>query len=528
MEFTTIILRFRDLVGKTIEEHQKIISNKGFVWWAWWKKSREKTPVGELAELNEVIKENPLKLLLIDSGNEKLFLATCTEIRWNSINPIDSPHKENTPPYYSENQYHVWFNFSKIEECSEDVVKNYSYVDVSSLFEGNEENYSAFNNKRVFDINELVLQNRTLWFVRDFSDGDKEHKISLFNSHYIEPSNFSDKYIELDGNTILWLSDLHLSNGVLKVDLGEKSFINHIKQTKTDEGNELFPDISAVVISGDITDCCKQEGFEQAKTLIDNLSRESGAVFDNQKIVLCPGNHDLIRIESTPPVDDDGVFLNPDFFWDHPETAELYTAFYKDIFKIKPNKHLSNGRKILTKSGKTIEIVAINTMILQQYEGFEGHGYISQEQLDLVEKEMNWGIPSSAIRIVVMHHHYCPACLFEQMSYEKAGSVVYDADRLLKWSIKNNVKLILHGHKHNDFFAKVSIPTTANQNINLNNLYNIYITSVGGTGAKEAENKYCTMTFYEDELKLRYYRFYPDQITLDKLEKIITIPYGEL
>ena len=73
MEFTTIILRFRDLVGKTIEEHQKIISNKGFVWWAWWKKSREKTPVGELAELNEVIKENPLKLLLIDSGNEKLF-----------------------------------------------------------------------------------------------------------------------------------------------------------------------------------------------------------------------------------------------------------------------------------------------------------------------------------------------------------------------------------------------------------------------------------------------------------------------
>ena len=44
--------------------------------------------------------------------------------------------------------------------------------------------------------------------------------------------------------------------------------------------------------------------------------------------------NDLIRIESTPPVDDDGVFLNPDFFWDHPETAELYTAFYKDIFKI--------------------------------------------------------------------------------------------------------------------------------------------------------------------------------------------------
>lgn len=531
MDFTTIILRFRDLVtesGKTIEEHKEIIYEKNFVWWAWWNKGNEKTPVAALSEFNELSKEQPQKIYLIDSGNNKLYYAMCSEIIYNSIKTMDSPEKKATPPYYCDNKYHVWFKFTKIEECENDTIKNYSYVDVKTLFEKGEDDYSLFNNKMVFDTNELIQQNRTLWFIRDFAEGDKENEIRLLNSNYVEPSNFSKKTNELSGNTFLWLSDLHLSNGVLNVSSGEKSLSSSIKQVTSTEDVNIFSDISTLIISGDITDCCKEEGFEQAKLFISNLNRELGGVLDNQRILICPGNHDLKRIEDKPPQDENGNFCEPDYFWNHKETAEYYCSFYKDIFKTAPNKHLSNGRKFLTKTGRVVEIAAINTMVLQQYKGFEGHGFISQEQLDEIESEMNWGMPSSSIRIVVMHHHYCPACLYEQMTYDKAGSVVYDANRLIKWALKNNVKMILHGHKHNEFFTKVSVPIDSDNEIDVNKMHNIYVVSLGGTGAKGAENKYGTITFERDRLVFRIYKFYPDQITADKLEKTILIPYGEL
>ena len=528
MEFNTVILRFRDLVtenGKTIEEHKSIIQKNGYVWWAWWRKGREKTPFAELMQLTSNAQDNPLKVFLVDSGQEKLYLATCKKIECNSNHTIESPEKDKTPEYYNENSYYAWFKFTEIVECEKDKVKKYSYVDVKSLFEEGEDDYSLFKDKVVFDTKELIQQNRTIWFVRDFVDGDKENEIRLLNSNYVQPSNFSIKYNELVGSTLLWLSDLHLSNGVLSVASGEKSLTNHIKKACESYKQELFSDISALIVSGDITNCYSQDGFNQAKSFVANLNREIGFDLDNQRIIVCPGNHDLKRIDETPPMKNGKEYMEPDYFWDHPESSEYFENFYKEIFCIKPNKYLANGRKLLTKSGKTIEVVALNSMILQQYKGFEGHGYISQEQLDFVEEEMKWSNKTSAYRIIVLHHHYCPACLKDQIAYDKAGSVVYDADRLIRWAVKNNVKLILHGHKHNEFFSKIYMPK--NDEINVNDLHDIYVVSLGGTGAEDSEHKFATITFGKKELSLSIFRFYPDQIAQDKLDKTITIPYGE-
>ena len=54
MDFQTIILRFRDLVTEengTIKRHQDVIAQNGYVWWAWWKKGNETTPVPEFSSL---------------------------------------------------------------------------------------------------------------------------------------------------------------------------------------------------------------------------------------------------------------------------------------------------------------------------------------------------------------------------------------------------------------------------------------------------------------------------------------------
>jgi hypothetical protein len=46
--FSSIILRFRDLSTPagttTIDEHKKIISERGYVWWGWWHKQGETVP----------------------------------------------------------------------------------------------------------------------------------------------------------------------------------------------------------------------------------------------------------------------------------------------------------------------------------------------------------------------------------------------------------------------------------------------------------------------------------------------------
>ena len=39
-----MILRFRDLIDETINNHIKIIVDQGYVWWGWWSKSDEKIP----------------------------------------------------------------------------------------------------------------------------------------------------------------------------------------------------------------------------------------------------------------------------------------------------------------------------------------------------------------------------------------------------------------------------------------------------------------------------------------------------
>lgn len=103
---------------------------------------------------------------------------------------------------------------------------------------------------------------------------------------------------------------------------------------------------------------------------------------DSDNIIICPGNHDLKIEDSNAPEDDLKLFS------ENKDTSALYSNFFKNIYHISPNGFLTCGRKFLTLSGKSVEIASLNTAMLQQYENFEGHGYISSEQLELVEKSV--------------------------------------------------------------------------------------------------------------------------------------------
>lgn len=518
----TIVLRFRDLVteeNETIKRHSEIIHSKGFVWWAWWKKGAEVTPIAEFSLLASRAKESPISIYLLDSGQEKLYKAICEDIESTEKTAKNSPDSNYTPEYYKDKLYYAWFKFSSIEECNESELTNYSYLDSDSLFKDKETDYSLFFNKKVFNTAELIQQNRTVWFLRRFEKDDKENEIILLNANIVQPCIYSQRYYELSGNTFLWLSDLHFSNNVLSVKgtTNNISLTQHIKQC--DE--EKFNDISALIISGDISNCCKEEGFKYAEDFISDLNREINCKLDSDNIIICPGNHDLKRKECDTAED-----IDPKLFSEDDNTYELYKKFFKNIYHINPNNFLSCGRKFLTSSGKTIEIAALNTVMLQQYKDFEGHGYISLEQLDFVEKAMGWdkNINSSSYRIVVMHHHYCPACLSEKIEVKKPSSVVYDADRLMRWLVKNDVKMLLHGHKHNKFLSKVSYPKSNSNTITIEDMHSIYIVSAGGIGAANSEHTFATLTFKMEDVEINIYKIYTDNINSNECIDTIRIP----
>lgn len=519
-EFTTMVLRFRDLVteaNETINSHLKIIEDHGFVWWAWWNKGAEKVPLEEFHYLRDIAGEGEnLTVYLIDSGQGKSYKAICSYIECDTILK-PSPDPTSTPEYYNSKNYYAWFKLTSIEPCTEETIKDFTYIRVDSFFIEGTSNYTKFYNKRIYNINELIQQNRTIWFVRPYSIGtDKTHEVVLLNANNLEPANYMKRYINQKGNTILWLSDLHLSDGKYpdKSSPDKKTICeNIIEGLKSNNAINL----SALMITGDITSRAEKDGYDKAVDFITDINRSLPQPLDSRSILFCPGNHDFGFITPTGKTVE---YVTKDT----PSTEE-FSKFYKKVHFIEPNEYFSCGRKYVLENGLTVEIVALNSQRLQQYKGFEGHGLITQEQLNDVATEMGWDptAKNNSTRIVLMHHHYLPTCYQDTIDPARASSVVYDAERLSRWLLKYNVKLILHGHKHNKFYSKVYHPCNPDSDINPSCLDFINVIGMGSTGASDipdgTQNLFALLTFNIDELIVSFFQVTP-QCEVKKIQDI--------
>lgn len=207
--------------------------------------------------------------------------------------------------------------------------------------------------------------------------------------------------------------------------------------------------------------------------------------------------------------------------------TKAYSNFYKSVYNISPNEYYCCGKKILLSSGHVVEIVALNSIYLQQHQNFNGHGYLSEKQLNFVETEMGWNNKKArnVIRIVMMHHHYLPVCYTEAIDVKRASSVVYDADRLMNWMIKHDVKVLLHGHKHKSIVAQVTYPDTSfsNEN-NETQMKKISVIGMGGTGCKHTQNLFGTLGFDDNKLYIKFYQIYSDESFEDSEYQTIVLP----
>jgi predicted phosphodiesterase len=278
--------------------------------------------------------------------------------------------------------------------------------------------------------------------------------------------------------------------------------------------------VGGLIITGDITSLGKPEGFTKAEEFIVDLNRNLTRKLISENIIFCPGNHDFVRKNEMLG---NGV---PEKVSENPDSISAYKEFYSSIHNLNPNEYMACGRRLLMSTGRTVEIVALNSLILQQYKDFEGHGFLSDKQLEYVANKMGWeeNVQTNSVRIVIMHHHYMPTCLVEQVDVKKPSSVVYDAERLVQWLAKYDIKLLLHGHKHQSFVSKIGHFDNSIYEIDEDRMKNIYVIGMGGTGAFNCENKFSTLTFCNDHIELKFFRIYADNTETDKCVQTLRIP----
>jgi 3',5'-cyclic AMP phosphodiesterase CpdA len=505
------ILRFRDLAtnpGDTITKHSDIIKEKGFVWWGWWHKSGESIPGDTFRGfVRQIDRDGFIETYLLDTGLNYLHQAKIKEIKWdNCYKNIDSPDWDYTPAYYKKRQCKAWFKITEIKAVDNvrEALQAFSYVDVNEFFEAKDSVFKDFNDKQISSIKELKHQDRSIWFVRSYREGDSIDERLFYEADLIRRSNFPKKIIESNSSYVLWLSDLHFSESKHAFPLSshEQAGKKLSKVIIDDLEEQGIYEVGAIIITGDLTWAAKEIEYDLCMGFIEDMMSWSN--LSSNQIIICPGNHDIAFSDTS--WEKDAIVkraIN--------DAKKNYVKFYTDLYSVVPNPFLASGRRILLNKSVVLEIASLNSSYLNQIKDvFQGHGYVGQEQLGFVVDEMEWrGDTDSSLqpyKIVILHHHLVPVVPEELALYGKFLSVVYDAGALCDWMVKHQIRLVLHGHMHHTKIVKES-RVIRNTSGDLQ-WHEYTIASLGSTGVKygaESEgrfNVYGIIDFTREDAKL--------------------------
>jgi len=495
-EAETMILRFRDLStpeGKTVERHSDIARGPdGYAWWGWWAKGGERVPAELFGELlAKAQRTEGLALYLLDSGRGRLYRATCRGIEWNPVagKLRPSPEPAKTPEYYRAEEKLAWFKLGPIEPCDIDITE-FAYVRVDAFFISQPSRYKLFYGKRIFSAQELIQQNRSIWFIRKAQPSDPRHQVSLLDGAALSPENFPKNFIQAESRSLLWLSDLHFTEGehnhhAFPLDPKHDSRLSLDRALKAAlERRYRDPRLGGVIISGDITWKAAPGEFQQAREFIGRTM--SWADVKPFHFSLCPGNHDVAW--SIRPDDKEAEIKAA-----RGKAQEAYAGFYADLFNLTPSEYLSCGRRFLLGGVYPVEIVCLNSSVLEQRPGvFQGHGFVGHAQLEEVEREFGWSKhdeqsesgAGQPFRIVVLHHHLVPVTYREQPDPRTIYSVVLDSEAVMRWVVQHRVNLVLHGHMHQPFCVRLSKPVRDHLQDEVTQWHDFHVIGMGSTGVK--------------------------------------------
>ena len=527
-ELKTVILRFRDLsVPNTIERHRTICERDGYVWWGWWSKPQEKVPTEEFATINNIISEKgELEIMLFDSGNKKLYTTTCVEVDFsNNGKEKESPDKQKTPDYYSSSCYLAWFKFSSISDPLPNGealrrLRSLTYVRVDSFFRSGSSPFTPFYGKRIYSLDELADQQRTIWFVRDAKKGDRNHEIHSYSGSLNNDKNVDQDFFLLQSEDALWLSDIHFSTeGHHAFNNDKPGYDNRLQIRLHSELKKKEKNVSHIIISGDLTFCASKDEYAIAIKFINDMNSYYDLHDTNYSI--SPGNHDL-KFKDTPYEATDPVTVTLD------DAKENYVSFYNQLYGVDPTDSLFSIRRVLTPSLTPVEIISVNSCYLQQDEKhFRGMGCVGDIQMREIEEKLAMTKDKGVFRILSMHHHLLPVLYSEKPEISKMYSMTLDSEAISQFIIRNNIKMVLHGHTHTEFYSEVIRYKDSGASRTKHKYYVIGIGSAGAIELSEnSPNMFGILTFGKDGLQISLYSLSPE----GKASKEIVsydIPYRE-
>ena len=456
----TVALRFRDFGIDTIEEHNNIAAQRGHVWWGWWNKPAEKTPWAVLRSFAETIEaQGPLQVFLVDSGNERLFSAAVGAIETGGLTDEaqDPPDPELVPPYYRERRWKVWFRLDAqdgapaIKEEDPELIREFSYDEVPADEFVEDETSGAFNGKRVYSLREMLeRRHRTMYFLRRARAEDPDHEVLLLAPD--KPAAFASQLSEAPSRYLMVLSDLHFSDDqhafALDGATGNPSLLELLDRDVRENFNGEPP--AGILITGDLTWRGTPEEFEHARELVSRL--KSAWDLDWPQIAVIPGNHDITH--QGPGVGGEaGAAAGAD-------VERAYREFLKEAFHLGDDPHLSMGRRFLMSNGVPVDVVALNSCVLEQEE-YAGYGFVGSDQLDDAFDRIGWEEgreDGPRFRVLCLHHHVVPVSPLETLGAE-TYSLTLDAGELLYRALRRGVDLIVHGHQHQPFAGSFSRTT---------------------------------------------------------------------
>ncbi|HST63513.1 MAG TPA: metallophosphoesterase [Longimicrobium sp.] len=486
-------------MAATIEAHQEIILRDGYVWWGWWNKRSEHIPRHTFAHFHELIEAGgPLDIFLVDSGTNRLYRARLGLVQSSpSEAGIPCPEPGRTPAYYREAAYKAWFRLESIEEAAPAELRNWSYAEVSEF---TDDPYAdRFDGKRVFDIGEMLGRtHRTIYFLQSYREGHRDHVVELLPP--VMPANFITSPILTRSNYVLHLSDPHFGEGHHQFALpgaeapGREPLSTALVRDLKAQFGEDPP--AAVILNGDFTWQGTREEYGWALELIRHLR----SVYDlsPQQLLMVPGNHDI----QWGTEGAEGYDRSRSVAASSEDATRNYREFYRQVFGLVPEGALCMGRRIVLKNFVSMDIVGVNSSLLEQ-KHFAGYGFVSLPQLEHAAERMGWvgAERATRYRLLVLHHHLVPVTAQEDLEYNRTYSLTLDAAQIVNRAMELGVDLALHGHMHQPFAASIS---RGGRDTDFPARRTLAIHGAGSAGVKRdhtgaiGKNSYSVLEFDED------------------------------